>query len=185
MTLFPSENGGGCYALSLWSWECTSSVPWAPGVSPGLPPPSQIPGVSISPCVDMLQTKSLLVSGSALFCHRDLIQPEPSQVWSHSRTRGWKRSSSPAWHILGSPHVPAFPHRVQESYWVKIPGLDSLPAVISPPEHLWSSLWSISSAIAVWQNYSHWQCLLQTSRKQIHFSLINNFPHLSILMRLF
>lgn len=128
-----------------------------------------------------LETKSLLVSGSAVFCHGDFNSPRALPVRSHSMAQGWKHPSSPAWHALASPPVPAFSHSVQESYCVKMPGLDSLAAVISHHLLNTSGLLPDQSAQA-WQSDRITAIDIVYSRlpgRPFHFSLINNFPLLS------
>lgn len=155
-------------------------------VSLYLPKLLVFPSVHVWIC-SWLETKSLLVSGSAVFCCRDFNSPRVLPLGSYSMAGGWKHSSSPEGHALASPHVPAFPHRVQESYCVKMPALESLAVVISLHLVNTSGLLPDQSAQALLSDritaidsvYS------RLPGGQIYFSLINRFPLLSTLMRLF
>lgn len=146
-------------------------------VSLHLPKPLVFPSVHVWIWI-WLETESLLLSGLAVFCCGELIHSKPSQVWSHSITRALKHSSSPAWHTLVFPHVLAFPHRVQESHCVKMPGLGSLATVISLYLLNTSGLFPDQSAQELLSDKI--TAIDSVNSKfpggQVHFSLINSFP---------
>lgn len=143
-------------------------------VSLHLPKPLVFPSVHVWICI-WLETKSLLVSGLEVFCFRELIDPKPSQVRSHSITRAWKHSLSPAWHTLVFPHVLGFPPRFQESHHVKMPGLDSLAVVISLHLLNTSGLFPDQSAQALLSDKitAIDSVYPKFPGRQIHFSRIN------------